>query len=81
MPPDAAQARLPLTLPRATYSVAEAASVLGIPRRTLYVYIAQGTLPAVHVGRRRLLILKDTVNQLLAAGAFPGPPAAALTEF
>jgi excisionase family DNA binding protein len=54
---------------------------LGIPRRTLYVYVAQGTLPAVHVGRRRLLILKDTVDQLLASGALSGSPAAALTEF
>jgi excisionase family DNA binding protein len=81
MPPDAAQTDRKTTLPRATYTVAEAAAVLGIPRRTLYVYIAQGVVPAVHIGRRKLLILQGTIEQLLAAGAFPGPPAAALTEF
>ena len=70
MPPDAAQANLPLTLPRATYTVAQAAAILGIPRRSLYIYIAQGVVPAVHVGRRKLLILKSTIDQLLATGAY-----------
>jgi excisionase family DNA binding protein len=71
MPPDAAQASLPLTLPKATYTVAQAAAILGIPRRSLYIYIAQGVVPAVHVGRRKLLILKSTIDQLLATGAYP----------
>jgi excisionase family DNA binding protein len=70
MPPDAAQGRLPLTLPRVTYSVAEAAAILGIPRRSLYIYIAQGAVPCVHIGRRKLLILKSTIDTLLARGAF-----------
>jgi excisionase family DNA binding protein len=60
--------------PRATLTVAQAAEILGIPRRTLYAYVAKGEVPGVHIGRRKILILKATVDQLLTKGAFYTPP-------
>jgi excisionase family DNA binding protein len=63
--------------PRATLTVAQAAEILGIPRRTFYLYVAQGIIPCVHVGRRKILILRETIDRLLATGAFRPEPSTA----
>lgn len=40
---------------RLTYSPAEAAQALGISRAKLYQYLDDGTIPSLHLGRRRLI--------------------------
>jgi excisionase family DNA binding protein len=49
-----------------TYSVAEAAQVLGVGQRTVYEAIRSGLLPALRVGRRpKLRVPKSAVHELL----------------
>jgi excisionase family DNA binding protein len=47
--------RTPASLPRLSYSVAEAAQVLGIGRTLVYALIARGELPSVKIGARRVV--------------------------
>jgi excisionase family DNA binding protein len=75
--PQTAQREL---FPRATLTVAQAAEILGIPRRTFYLYVAQGIIPCVHVGRRKILILRETIDQLLSTGAYPAGAEATTPE-
>ena len=49
---------------RATLTVAEVASLLGVHRLTVYGAIARGELPAIRLGRR-VLIPKDLIDRLL----------------
>lgn len=49
---------------RLAYSVDEAAQALGISRARLYELIADGTIPSVKLGRRRL-IRRETLVRLL----------------
>lgn len=53
-------------LERATYSVPEAAEILGVSPRHLYELIARGDFPAIHLGARRL-IPKIAINQIINA--------------
>ena len=51
---------------RATFSVEEAAAILGIGRNTAYTAIKTGQLPCVRIGGR-LLIPRAALEGLLAA--------------
>jgi excisionase family DNA binding protein len=51
-------------LSRRTYSVVEAAALLGIGRNGAYEAIARGDLPAIRLGKR-LVVPKATVNRML----------------
>ena len=53
--------------PRPTYSVPEAAKLLGIPKRTLYDYCQKDMIPHVKVVRK-VLLLRKTVDAWLRAG-------------
>jgi len=59
------------TLPSHTYSVAEAARVLGVPSRTIYGQVARGELPAIRLSGR-ILILRSVIVGILASG-LPAP--------
>lgn len=50
---------------RATYTVPEAARIIGISPRMLYERIANNDFPAITMGRRRL-IPRRIVDELLA---------------
>ena len=50
----------------ATMTVAEAARVLGIGRQTAYDLVRRGELPALRLGKRRLVIPKVALERLLA---------------
>ena len=41
---------------RQTYRVAEVSRILGVPRATVYRWIAEGNLPSIRVGRVLLLL-------------------------
>lgn len=56
----------PHSVPRLAYSVAEAAEALGMSRATVNVHIADGTIPSVKIGGRRL-IRRDALDALLAS--------------
>jgi hypothetical protein len=45
-----------------------------MPRRTLYAYAAKGLVPSVHIGTRKVVILRSTVDELLASGRFRSEP-------
>ena len=55
-------------LAKLTYSVSEAASVLGISRTTAYECVHTGQLRSVRLGRR-LVIPKSVIDELLAGPA------------
>jgi len=49
-----------------TYSVMEAARVLGVGQRSIYTAVREGRLPAIRVGRKpKLRIPKVAVQELL----------------
>lgn len=50
----------------ATMTVAEAARVLGIGRQTAYDLVRRGELPALRLGKRRLVVPKVALERLLA---------------
>ena len=56
---------MPTTDERLTYTVAEAARLLGIGRNQAYQAIHAGQLPALRVGNR-LLIPRDALERMLA---------------
>jgi excisionase family DNA binding protein len=49
---------------RQTYTVEEAANLLGISRSTAYECVRDGSLPALHF-RKRVVITRSTVDALL----------------
>ena len=51
-------------------SVDEAAALLGIGRTAAYALVADGTLPAVHLGRR-IVIARESLEDLLARPTGP----------
>ena len=53
---------------RLTYSVAEAAEVLGVSKASAYSAVRNGTLRTVHLGGR-ILIPKVAVDEFLAGDA------------
>ncbi len=48
-------------------TIKEAATYTGLPQSTLYEYAAQGTLPAIKLGRRVLFDLHDIDNVMAAS--------------
>jgi excisionase family DNA binding protein len=50
-----------------TYSIKEAAKVLGVPGRTIYGQVARGELPAIRLSGR-ILILRAVIDQILLSG-------------
>ena len=51
-------------VPRLTYRVDEVSHLLGVPKSTIYRWISDGSLPAVHVGRV-LLVPVEAIDRLL----------------
>lgn len=56
---------------RATITVAEAASLLGIGLRQAYEAAARGSIPAIRIGERRILIPVAALLALLGGGDAP----------
>jgi excisionase family DNA binding protein len=54
-------------LTRRTYTVSEAATVLGIPRAKAYECVRTGELPSIRLGRRLVVPVK-AVDDLLSGG-------------
>ena len=65
--------------PTQTYSIKEAAKVLGVPGRTIYGQVARGELPAIRLSGR-ILILRAVVDQILLSG-LPKESAEETTEW
>lgn len=55
----------PAVAPRLAVSVAEAAAMVGVSTRTLWTMIGRDELPAVKLGRRRVVRVAD-LERLLA---------------
>ena len=55
------------TTPVQTYSIKEAARVLGVPGRTIYGQVARGELPAIRLSGR-ILILRAVIDAILLSG-------------
>lgn len=64
--PQTDEGSVPVTRRKSTYSVTEAAELLGIHRETVYLQIAAGTfpVPAIRVGRQ-FKIPRAPLNELL----------------
>ncbi len=56
-------------VPRLAYSPAEAAEALGVSRATINIHIADGTIPSVKLGGRRLIRRADLEALLTGEGA------------
>jgi excisionase family DNA binding protein len=50
-----------------TWSLEEAAKLLGISRSCAYAYAQDGTLPTIRLGNSRLLVPKTALDRLLAS--------------
>lgn len=57
---------------RTTFTVDEAADLLGIHRQTLYAAIRRGEIPAVRIGRR-VLVSRHVLEELLRTGSSRPP--------
>jgi excisionase family DNA binding protein len=49
---------------RQTYTVEEAAAILGIARATAYIAVRDGSLPTIRIGRR-LLVPRAQIDRML----------------
>lgn len=56
-----------MSIERETYTVREAAQVLGISRYTLYDMVKDGKFPAIRLGGR-VLIARAQIDKVLAEG-------------
>lgn len=54
---------------RATLTVDEVASVLGISRKAAYESIHSGRIPALRVSSKRIVVPRDALNELLRAAS------------
>ena len=70
---------MPKPAPTQTYSIREAAKVLGVPGRTIYGQVARGELPAIRLSGR-ILILRAVVDAILLSG-LPKEPIEETTEW
>ena len=59
-----------------TYSIEEAAQLLGIGRNTCYEAVARGEIPVIRIGPKRLLIPKAALDRLLAEAGREREPVA-----
>ena len=57
----------PEPLERRTFTVREAAKVLGIGRDATYLAVQTGTIPSIRVGRR-VVIPREAIQRILAQG-------------
>jgi excisionase family DNA binding protein len=57
----------PEPLHRRTFTVREAAQVLGIGRDATYAAVQAGTIPSIRVGRR-IVIPREAIGHILAQG-------------
>ena len=48
------------------YDVQTAGKLLGISRTTVYDFVAKGVLPAIRLGKKRLVIPKAAIERMLA---------------
>jgi len=55
------------TIERLTYTVTDAARMLGISRNLAYDLIKQGRLPAIRISDKRLIVPKAALLKLLAS--------------
>ena len=62
-----------------TYSIAEAAKVLGVPPRTLYGQVARNELPHIRLSGR-ILIIRAVIDAILLSG-LPKEPIEETTEW
>jgi excisionase family DNA binding protein len=51
---------------RVTYSVDEAAKMLGISRNMAYQAVAAGKIPSIRIGERRILIPAAALDRMLS---------------
>jgi excisionase family DNA binding protein len=51
---------------RVTYSVDEAAKILGISRNSAYAACAAGTIPSIRIGERRILVPAAALERMLS---------------
>lgn len=59
---------------RLTYTVAEAASALGISRGLAYEMVKEGSLPGLRLGQRRILVPRGALDALLSSSSsIPSP--------
>jgi len=49
------------------FNIKELSAYTGLPKSTLYEYAAQGTIPAIKLGRRVLFDLRDIDNVMAAS--------------
>ena len=63
-----------------TYSIKEAAKVLGVPGRTIYGQVARGELPAIRLSGR-ILILRAVIDAILLSGLPKPEPVEETTEW
>jgi len=70
---------MPKPAPTQTYSIKEAARVLGVPGRTIYGQVARGELPAIRLSGR-ILVLRAVVDAILLSG-LPKEPVEETTEW
>ena len=63
-----------------TYSIKEAARVLGVPGRTIYGQVARGELPAIRLSGR-ILILRAVIDAILLSGLPKPEPVEETTEW
>lgn len=57
------------TLHRATYTVQEAAQVLGVGRGLAYEMVRRGAIPSLRLGERRIVVPRQALESLLTAEA------------
>lgn len=57
----------------ATYTVEEAAEVIGISRNSAYEAIKRGEIPSIKIGRR-ILVPKDALHRMLSEARTAAPP-------
>ena len=62
-----------------TYSIKEAAKVLGVPSRTIYGQVARNELPHIRLSGR-IIILRAVIDQILLSG-LPKEPVEETTEW
>lgn len=63
------------------FNIKELSAYTGLPKSTLYEYAAQGTLPAIKLGRRVLFDLRDIDNVMASNKRESFDPAVILRNF
>ena len=58
---------------RRTYSIDEAAQLLGIGRNQAYEAAKRGDIPVIRIGARRMLVPKVALDRLLEHGRASNP--------